>query len=413
MINSTRVPPRVAGLPSYFIVFVAAMVAIGPFAIDTYLPAMPSMASALGVDIVAINATLSTYLLGFAAGQLLGGPISDQIGRRKVGLFGLIIFSLTSLAIAWADNIVQVLWLRALQALGGGFATVICMAMVRDAYEPQEATKRFPMVMLVMLSAPLFAPAIGSALLGLGWESIFVFLTLYSVLIALLFIPVPETAADAPGKLSWSNILPQYASVIARQVDGRLIPLRYVFTQGMLFSSTFIFITNSPFIYLEYFGAEEHLFALYFGANILMMMLFTGITTRLIHRYSPYQLFRCGRAIQFVAIVSLTVAVTFFDLSLWVFTAMLAFVIGPSGMNNPTVQGLYLFHFDRLSGSATSLMSVSVFLFGSLLGLASGLIYDGTLRPIVYTMLAALIVANLIAMSIPKPNLPERKLHKG
>ncbi len=403
MTKNIPIPARVDGLPGYFIVFVAAMVAIGPFAIDTYLPAMPDMAVAFGVDIVAINATLSTYLLGFAVGQLLGGPISDQIGRRKVGMLGLAVFCVTSVAIAWADNISQVLWLRVLQAIGGGFATVICMAMVRDAYEPQEAAKRFPMVMLVMLSAPLFAPAIGSALLVFGWASIFVFLALYSLLIAALFATVPETATAATGKLRWANILPQYAAVITRRVEGRLIPLRYIFTQGLLFSSTFVFITNSPFIYLEYYSVDEALFALYFGANIVTMMLFTSITTRLIHHYSPHQLFRCGRAIQFTAIFSLAVAVTFFDLSLWVFTGMLALVIGPSSMNNPSIQGLYLFHFDRLSGSATSLMSVAVFLFGSLLGLASGLFYDGSLRPIVYTMLGGLIAANLIALTIPAP----------
>ena len=104
-----------------------------------------------------------------------------------------------------------------------------------------------------------------------------------------------------------------------------------------------------------------------------------------------FRLQAASSAIQFSAIVSLTLAVTFFDVSLWTFTALLAFVIGPSGMNNPSVQGLYLFHFDK-SGSATSLMSVSVFMFGSLLGLSSGLFYDGTLRPIVYTMLAGQVV---------------------
>ena len=379
------------------------MVAIGPFAIDTYLPAMPSMALALGVDIVAVNATLSSYLLGFGAGQLLGGPISDQIGRRKVGLLGLTVFCITSLAIAWADNVTHIMWLRVVQAIGGGFATVICLAMVRDAYEPQEAAKRFPLVMLVMLSAPLLAPVIGSGLLSLGWASIFVFLALYSLIIGCLFLPVPETATSAPGKLDLASILPQYASVLSRRVDGRLIPLRYIFTQGLLFSGTFVFITNSPFIYLEYFDVGEQFFALYFGANIVMMMVFTSITTRLVHHYTPFQLFRCGRAIQFSAILSLTVAVTFFQPSLWVFTAMLALVIGPAGMNNPSVQGLYLFHFDRLAGSATSLMSVAVFLFGSLLGLASGLFYDGTLQPIVYTMLGGLVAANLVAMTIPRP----------
>ncbi|MFP6816623.1 MAG: MFS transporter, partial [Pseudomonadales bacterium] len=165
MSNAAR-SARVPGLPGYFIVFVASMVAIGPFAIDTYLPAMPTMAQSLNVDIVSINSTLSAYLFGFAFGQLFGGPISDQIGRRPVGMLGLIVFSGSSLFIAAADSMSALLALRAVQAVGGGFATVICMAMVRDAYPPMEAAKRFPVVMLVMLGAPLVAPAIGAALLS-------------------------------------------------------------------------------------------------------------------------------------------------------------------------------------------------------------------------------------------------------
>ncbi len=257
--------------------------------------------------------------------------------------------------------------------------------------------------MLVMLSAPLLAPAIGSALLSFGWASIFVFLALYSLVVGIAFLPVPETATQAPGKITWGDILPQYWSVLSRRVAGKLVPLRYIFTQGLLFSGTFVFITNSPFIYLEHYGVAEDWFVLYFGANIVMMMLFTSVTTRLIHRYSPHSLFRVSRSIQLVAMLALTVAVTTSEVPLWLFTLLLAFVIGPSGMNNPTVSGLYLFHFDRLSGSATSLMNVTVFLFGSLLGIVSGLLYDGTLRPIAYTMLAGLIAANLVALSIPPP----------
>ncbi|MFK7916344.1 MAG: multidrug effflux MFS transporter [Pseudomonadales bacterium] len=399
-----------AGLPGHFLLFVAAMVAIAPLAIDTYLPAMPAMAVALGTDLVMVNATLSTYLLGYALGQLLGGPISDQIGRRPVGLSGLVVFAISSLAIALTDSIDGVLILRAIQALGGGFATVICMAMVRDAYEPLEAARRFPTVMLVMLSAPLFAPVIGSLLLelGLGWHSIFLFLAIYACVIFAAFLPVPETATDAPRKLALGSILPQYWSVISRRVDGKLVPLRYVFTQGLLFSGTFVFITNAPFIYLEYYQVDERWFSLYFGANIIVMMAFTTLTTRLIKRHSPDRLFLVARCIQITALILLCAQVTLTEQpTLWLFTANLAFVIGPTGMSNPSVSGLYLAHFNQLSGSAVSLMNVTVFLFGSLLGIATGLIYDGTLRPIVFTMLAGVVCANLIALTIPRSKLLE------
>jgi DHA1 family bicyclomycin/chloramphenicol resistance-like MFS transporter len=356
---------RIAGLPSYFIVFVASMVAIGPFAIDTYLPAMPAMATNLGVEIVSVNATLSTYLFGFAFGQMFGGPISDQIGRRRIGLLGLVVFSAASVLIALAESIEVILWLRALQAVGGGFATVICMAMVRDAYEPMEAAKRFPVVMLVMLGAPLAAPAIGAALLSFGWPSIFIFLALYGLAVLVAFLPVPETASMRTGKLELGRILPQYAEV--------------------------------------YFGIAEEWFVVYFGVNILMMMVFTLITTRLIHRVAPDRLWRAARGLQFLAVVMLALGSWLFDLNIWTLTGLLSVVIGANGMINPSASGLYLAYFDRLSGSAVSLMNVAVFLFGSVLGVVTGVFFDGTLKPIVFTMAVAITVGNLNALGIPPP----------
>lgn len=379
------------------------MVAIGPFAIDTYLPAMPTMAASLNVEIVSINATLSAYLFGFAFGQLFGGPISDQIGRRRVGILGLVVFCAASFFISAASSISALITLRVFQALGGGFATVICMAMVRDAYEPVEAAKRFPIVMLVMLGAPLVAPAIGVALLSFGWQSIFVFLALYAVVVLIAFMPVPETATMASGKLQLGRILPQYIEVLTRRVNGRHIPLRYIFTQGLLMSGVFVFITNASFIYLQYFDIEEKWFVLYFGINILTMMFFTLVTSRLIYKVAPYRIWRAGRLLQFIAIVLLAASVSLVELPLWAFATLLAIAIGAGGMINPSVTGLYLAHFDRLSGSAVSLMNVAVFLFGSLLGVVSGLFYDGSLKPIVYTMALAATLGNLVALYIPAP----------
>ena len=379
------------------------MVAIGPFAIDTYLPAMPNMAASLGVEIVSVNSTLSAYLFGFAFGQLFGGPISDQIGRRRIGLTGLIVFCASSLLISAATSITALIALRVVQAIGGGFATVICMAMVRDAYEPLEAAKRFPVVMLVMLGAPLVAPAIGVALLSLGWESIFVFLAVYGAAVLVGFLPVPETATMATGKLQLGKILPQYIEVLTRQVEGRHIPLRYIFSQGLMMSGTFVFITNASFIYLQYFEIEAEWFVFYFGINILVMMVFTLATARLIHKVAPYKLWRSGRLLQLTAIILLAAIVSAVDVPLWVFATLLGITIGAGGMINPSVTGLYLAHFDRLSGSAVSLMNVAVFFSGSFLGVVTGLFFDGSLNPIIYTMAGAVTVGNLVALSIPAP----------
>lgn len=396
---------QLAAVPRYFILFVAALIALGPFAIDTYLPALPQMAEALGVDIVRVNNTLSIYLFGFAFGQIVGGPVSDQIGRRPIGITGLIIFVATSLLISQATNIDQVLWLRGIQAFGGGFATVICMAMVRDAYSATEAAKKFPKVMLVMLIAPLVAPAIGAAMLSFGWASIFLFLAVYAVFMLLCFTQIPETAVNRVGRLMPGQIFPQYFAVLSFRDHGKLIGLRWILSQGFLSSLMLVFITNSSFIYLQHYGVDEQNFVFFFAANVVAMMIGTGITSRLIHRVSPFRLYTAARIVQLIAVIVLALLVITIDLPVWIFTPLLSLCIGCAGVIGPSVQGMYLAPFGKLSGSATSLMSMSMFLFGSILGVASGYFYDDTLMPIVMTMMAALVVGNLIAMTIPAPNL--------
>ncbi|MEM9621270.1 MAG: multidrug effflux MFS transporter [Pseudomonadota bacterium] len=386
----------------WFVPFVAALIALGPFAIDTYLPALPSMANALGTDIVRANQTLSIYLLGFAVGQLLGGPVSDQLGRRVVGLTGLTIFILCAVGIALAQDIDVVLGLRGVQAIGGGFATVICMAMVRDSYSALEAARQFPKIMMVMLTAPLVAPAIGAAMLPLGWASIFVFLAGYASLLVIGLLMMRETASHRTGQLVPGKILQQYLSVLRWRVAGKRLPLRYILSQGLISSVLMIFITHSSYIYMDYFAVPANQFVLYFAANVLAMMVGNLVTSRLILRIPPYTLYLWGRAVQFVAIILLTTAVMSAPASMALFLPLLALVIGCNGVIAPAVQGLYLAPFRELSGSASSLLNTSIFTMGGLLGAVSGLWFDDTLLPIVLTMLIALVLGNLLALTIPR-----------
>lgn len=379
------------------------MVAIAPFAIDTYLPALPTMAQAFNTDIVALNYTISTYLIGFGIGQLFGGPISDQLGRRPIGVIGLVVFIGGTLAISLATSVEQIQWLRPIQALGGGFVASICNAMVRDSYSPTEAAKRFPLVMLVMLAAPLVAPIVGTALLPLGWQSIFIFLALYALTILLVFRRVRETNNHRTKQLHFRQLIPQYVEVFNRRVDGVRIPLRYVLTQGFVSATLMVFLTNAAFIYLEYFEVSSIQFPLYFGANVFAMMCFTLITARLVQRIEPFRLFRFGILSQLFWVSVLALIVFIGEPSRFVFTPILALAVGSAGFINSTLSGLQLANFEKLAGSAGALMSMATFSFGALLGALSSLLNDGTLAPIVGVMLGSTIIANAIAQTIPAP----------
>ena len=137
------------------------------------------------------------------------------------------------------------------------------------------------------------------------------------------------------------------------------------------------------------------------------MMVGTTIASRLILRFEPFTLYQVARGVQLILVTCLTLATLLSDIPIWLFTPLLALSIGCNGIINPSVQGMYLAPFGQLAGSATSLMSMAMFSFGGVLGFISGLFYDGTLVPIVVTMLVVLVLANLVALTIPTQTLAE------
>ena len=176
-------------------ILLAMLVAVAPLAIDMYLPAMKLMADDLSTAIHYVEVSVSTFLFGFAMGQLMGGPLSDTFGRKPIIAVGLTIFSMTSLMLTQTESIEYLLLLRALQAIGGGMATVNSSAIIRDLFVGKEMAKVLSMVAIVMMSAPLIAPMIGTMLITfLNWQAIFYGLAIYSLLVmALLFWRLPET----------------------------------------------------------------------------------------------------------------------------------------------------------------------------------------------------------------------------
>lgn len=399
--------PRIENLPRYFTFMVAALVAIGPFTIDTYLPAMPIMAKEFGVGIEQINFTIITYMLGYGSAQLIGGPLSDQIGRKKVAFFGLSIYIPCTLLIAMSDTILMVQILRAVQAFGGGFATVICMALIRDAYEPEEAARQFPKVIMIMLLAPLVAPMIGILLIGFGWPSIFVFLALYGLAMLVSVVRIPETAPNLTHKISFKGFVPQYKEVVTRRENGKLIPLLYILTIALSSGCLIVFISNVSFLYIINFAIDEKLFPLFFALNIGTMLFFTGVTSRLVKTVPSYLIFRVGLTGQLISLSVLVAIVTFANPSVWVFTVLMALTIGMTGLISPSVTALYMAHYERLAGSASSVLSVSIFMLGAILATLSQLFFDDSVRPIVYTMLVSVILSNLVATTIPAPIKPK------
>ena len=381
----TLSPRRVALL-------VAFNTALAPFAIDAYLPAMGVLAEAVGASIHRTELSLSTFLAGFALGQLLFGPLSDRIGRKPVLLGGLVVFLVASLLITQVNTLPELLAWRLVQALGGGATVVNSAAIVRDCFSGREAAKVMSTMAIIMLLAPLVAPVVGSGLLYLGdWWLIFVFLALYALfLLWLLGTRLPETRAPGMPGASPRQVLANYASVLRhREAMG------YICAASMSFAGLFAFITASPFLYLEHYGLGPELYPLVFGLNVVTMAASNRLNIRLLGWRTPQQNLRLGLSIQLgVALCLVLVLVSGLE-ALWSVVPLIMVFAGTIGLVAPNAISSLLDHFHHMSATAAALQGSIQFSCGALAGVLVGAFEVDSAWPMVGTMLGAALLGNL------------------
>ena len=273
-------------------VLVVALTALGPLSTDFYLPALPAIARALDTDSAGVQLTLSVYLLGFGAGQLLVGPLSDRFGRRPVMLWGMVVFVLASVVCALADSITTLVVARLLQAFGACAGPVLGRAVVRDIYGPAESARMLSHVSTATALAPLLAPLFGGWLTALwGWRATFVALTLYALVLMLAVWRLlqetnrhPDADAMRLARM-WAN----YRTLLADPV------YRSALLIGCgAFAALFAFISGSPFVFIEHFGMSPQQMGLAFGLNVTGFMLGSTLSARLSRRIGPARLIRHG-----------------------------------------------------------------------------------------------------------------------
>ena len=281
-------------------VLLASLVAVMPFSVDAYLPSTLDIARALGAQTHDIERSLSAFMLGVAIGQLSGGSLSDIKGRRNIALKGLLVYVVSSLALVFVQTADQLLLLRLVQALGAGMASVVVGAVVRDNYRGNQAAQMFALIGIIMMAAPMLAPQLGALLNKIGgWRSVFAFLFVYGAAVAAaLYAFLPQH--KQPEKLKAAHL--REVGGRYRHIIGCAPAMGVMFFQAASFASMLVFLSESPAVYMEFYGLSSTQYALVFACNIFTMMCFNRITAWRLKRGShPRNILNFGIALQLAA----------------------------------------------------------------------------------------------------------------
>ena len=384
--------------PASIALVLAMTMALGPLALDTYLPAFPAMAASLAANTHDISLSISLYVFVLAFGQLVAGPLSDRWGREPVMLGGLAMFGLASYLISNAQSLEQLLAFRGLQAFGGGWATVCVPALVRDRLSGVEAARFFSLIGLIMILAPAIAPSLGSLILShYAWPAIFVVLAGYAFLMVGVLKLMLFGGDRSPQMINHDlSVWQRYRAVFATRPA-----LRFMLIQTFSFAVMLLFISHSSFIYQEHFGASPSKFALLFGANIIVMLMANLSNRKLLNRFSSQQILRWSLSCQAMGIVLLVVVTTFWH-ELWLFLPAMMITVGSMGAIVPNTQASFMEYFTTNGGTAAALLGATQFSVAGLIAAASSLLPESVLAIVLLQAACSVLCLGLIWLKRPE-----------
>lgn len=343
------------------------LTALGPLAIDMYLPAFSAMATDLDASHGHVERTLASYLLGLALAQLFYGPLADRYGRKKPLLLGLSVFIIASVGCASATDIDHLIMWRIAQAFGGAAGMVIPRAVIRDNFNTQDASKALSILMLIMGATPILAPVLGGQLLLLAdWRWIFHFMTLVaSALLISVLVSMRET-------LNPDHIIPLGARIIGRNYLALLRHKRficYTLAGGFGSAGMFSYIAGSPRIFIEIYGVEPQLFGLLFGMNAAALIAMAQVSARMLNRHSPETLLKFAQAsLMGITLVALSLTLTG-HLTLPLLMMCLMGFMGSQGFVSPNAAALALREQGHRLGAGSAMMGTVQMLCGASAGL--------------------------------------------
>jgi MFS transporter, DHA1 family, multidrug resistance protein len=327
---------------------------LGPLSMDMYLPSLPAIGEALHGSIAQVQLTISSYLFGFAAGQIIYGPVSDRFGRRPVILAALVLYGIGSVFCAVTQSIETLTAVRFVQALGGAGAIVLARAVVRDLYSGVRAGRELSLMGSITAFAPIVAPAIGGVLQTVfGWRASFILLVIFALCAAATAARLlPETLRErTPGPFSFSTMAALYRSVLVHR--GFLANLGILTTS---FVGLFAWVSGASVVMQGVYGLSPAAFGATYAVGALGYMVGTSIAARVVMRIGLDRTMGIGAAIQAAGGVAMAAAVALGLGSVaWLVGAMTLYLAG-MGFVLPQTQASALTPFPDRAGTASSLM---------------------------------------------------------
>ena len=346
------------------VLVLGSLIAIGPLTIDTYLPAFPAIEADLLATEAQVQLTLTGMLLGLSLGQLVNGPASDALGRRRPLMMGLAAHVLASVLCALAPSAGTLALARVLQGVAGSAISVSCMAIVRDLFSGMGAAKLLSHLMLVNGVAPILAPTLGGLILQFtSWRGVFVVLgCIAAVQIAVAWFLLPETLPPSRRRSARpGRIVATYRHILT---DAEFILL--VCTAGLMFATMFSYISGASFVLQGTYGLSAQQFGIAFGVNALGLILMTQLNPLLLRRFSPLRILSVGVGVAATAaLVMLGIALAG-GAGLMGVLGPLTVIVASCGLCFPNAPALALTRHGEAAGSAAALLGAFQFGIGGL-----------------------------------------------
>jgi DHA1 family bicyclomycin/chloramphenicol resistance-like MFS transporter len=385
------------------VVVLGLLVALGPLTIDMYLPSLPRIAQDYAVSSSVVQLTLTGTLAGLAIGQLVVGPLSDSLGRRRPLMAGIVLHMLASLLCLFAPNIVVLGIARGLQGVGAAAAMVVAIAIVGDLFVDSTAAVVMSRLMLVLGVAPVIAPSLGAAvLLRFSWHWVFaVLVVLAGLLLLLAALALPETLQTSHRRpLAVRGILTTYGELLR---DKRFVILVLVAALGM--SGLFAYVAGASFVLQGRHGLDQQTFALVFGAGAVALIGATQFNVVLLRRFTPQTITvwaLAASALFGVVFVALAIAdvggIYAFLVPVWAILAAMGLVI-------PNAPAVALTRHPDAAGTAAALLGAGQFGLGAAVAPLVGVLGNDELAlSSVMTVGSVVALLALLAVGVGAPD---------